>query len=55
VTNAIISFGFFCSGIIESLAVGGLRECSVTTNEIGTGFDISFTSGDVIWLQELGS
>jgi hypothetical protein len=49
-------FIFLCTaGTIESLAGVCLRELFVITNEFGAGADISFTSGDVVWSQELDS
>jgi len=42
-------------GLSESLAGVHLGELSVTTNVSVAFISISFTSGDVIWVQELDS
>jgi hypothetical protein len=62
VTNAMVFSGIFCQicfllciGLRESLAGLHLGELSVTTNVSVAFISISFTSGDVIWVQELDS
>jgi len=49
-----ISF-LLCMGLSESLAGVHLGELSVTTNVSVAFISISFTFGDVIWVQELDS